>query len=181
MLDQCDEYTPSEQRIGANNPSTVKLEKKRNAHFMTLLYFILLSLFAGFAVPLQAGTNAKLGNLLGHPLWATAVSLSVSLVVLIVVIIAVKAPRPNLAAVQDGPWWIWMGGVAGVFYITVALLMAPRLGALNFIMAVLIGQLIVSIAIDYFGLLGFPKQSLNINKLVGVLVVIGGFLITTRT
>lgn len=74
-----------------------------------------------------------------------------------------------------------MGGVAGVFYITVALLMAPRLGALNFIMAVLVGQLIVSIAIDYFGLIGFPKQSININKLVGVIVVIGGFLITTRT
>lgn len=74
-----------------------------------------------------------------------------------------------------------MGGVAGVFYITVALLMAPRLGALNFIMAVLVGQLVVSIAIDYFGLMGFPKQSLNINKVVGAVVVIGGFLITTRT
>ncbi|EFQ65436.1 MULTISPECIES: DMT family transporter [Pseudomonas] len=148
---------------------------------MTLLPFILLSLFAGFAVPLQAGTNAKLGNLLGHPLWATAVSLLVSLAVLILIIIVTKAPRPNLAAIQEGPWWIWMGGVAGVFYITVALLMAPRLGALNFIMAVLVGQLVVSIAIDYFGLMGFPKQSLNINKVVGAVVVIGGFLITTRT
>ena len=148
---------------------------------MTLLPFILLSLFAGFAVPLQAGTNAKLGNLLGHPLWATAVSLLVSLAVLILIIIVTKAPRPNLAAIQEGPWWIWMGGVAGVFYITVALLMAPRLGALNFIMAVLVGQLVVSIAIDYFGLMGFPKQSLNINKVVGAVVVIGGFLIITRT
>lgn len=148
---------------------------------MALLPFILLSLFAGFAVPLQAGTNAKLGDLLGNPLWATAVSLLVSQLVLIVVIIAVKAPRPDLAAVQNGPWWIWMGGVAGVFYITVALFMAPRLGALNFIMAVLVGQLIVSILIDYFGLLGFPRQPINFNKLIGVIVVIGGFLITTRT
>ena len=148
---------------------------------MPLLILILLSVFAGFAVPLQAGTNAKLGNLLGHPLWATAASLLVSLVVIIVVIIIFKAPRPNLSAVQQGPWWIWMGGVAGVFYITAALFTAPRLGALNFIMAVLVGQLLVSIAIDYFGLIGFPKQYLNINKLVGVIVVIGGFLITTRT
>ncbi|POP74094.1 DMT family transporter [Pseudomonas syringae] len=148
---------------------------------MPTLTLILLSLLAGFAVPLQAGTNAKLGNLLGYPLWATAVSLLVSLVALIGVIIILNAPRPNLAAVQQGPWWIWMGGVAGVFYITAALLMAPRLGALNFLMAVLVGQLIVSVAIDYFGLIGFPKQSININKLIGVIVVIGGFLITTRT
>ncbi|WP_191485577.1 DMT family transporter [Pseudomonas sp. FEN] len=147
---------------------------------MTILPFILLSLFAGFAVPLQAGTNAKLGSLLGHPLWATAVSLFVSSLVLIIVILLVKAPRPNVAQLQEGPWWIWMGGVAGVFYITIALLMAPRLGALNFIMAVLIGQLIISIAIDYFGLLGFPRQLINTQKTIGVLVVIGGFFIATR-
>lgn len=148
---------------------------------MPTLTLILLSLLAGFAVPLQAGTNAKLSNFLGYPLWATAVSLLVSLVTLIGVIIVLNAPRPNLAAVQQGPWWIWMGGVAGVFYITAALLMAPRLGALNFLMAALVGQLIVSVAIDYFGLIGFPKQPININKVVGVLVVIGGFLITTRS
>lgn len=148
---------------------------------MSMFYFILLSLLAGFAVPLQAGTNAKLGNLLGHPLWATAVSLLVSLLVLIVVITVVKAPRPNISTVQEGPWWIWMGGVAGVFYITVALLMAPRLGALNFIMAVLVGQLIISMLIDYFGLMGFPRQPFNLNKLIGAIVVIGGFLITTRS
>ena len=46
---------------------------------MALFVSILLSLLAGFAVPLQAGTNARLGTLLGHPLWATGVSLLVSL------------------------------------------------------------------------------------------------------
>jgi transporter family-2 protein len=147
---------------------------------MTILSFILLSLLAGFAVPLQAGTNAKLGSLLGHPLWATAVSLFVSSLVLLIVMILVKAPRPNVAQLQEGPWWIWMGGVAGVFYITIALLMAPRLGALNFITAVLIGQLTISIVIDYFGLVGFPRQPINIQKIIGVLIVIGGSIIAAR-
>ncbi|MGE7992187.1 DMT family transporter [Pseudomonas sp. NPDC089554] len=148
---------------------------------MNFLILIALSLCAGFAVPLQAGTNAKLGNLLGNPLWATAVSLLVSLMAVVVVIFFAKVPRPDLVAVKDGPWWIWMGGVAGVFYITTALSMAPRLGAVNFIMAVLIGQLIASAVIDYFGLMGFQRQPLNINKLVGIIVVTGGFLIIIRT
>lgn len=147
---------------------------------MTLLIPILLSLLAGFAVPLQAGTNARLGALLGHPLWATGVSLLVSLLALMVVLLVIKVPKPNLSALSGAPWWIWMGGIAGVLYITIALLMAPRLGALNFIMAVIIGQLVISLIIDYFGLVGLPRKDISLQKLVGVLVVVGGFVITTR-
>ncbi|OOV98332.1 DMT family transporter [Pseudomonas sp. MF4836] len=147
---------------------------------MTLLVPILLSLLAGFAVPLQAGTNARLGALLGHPLWATGVSLLVSLLALMVVLLVIKVPKPNLSALSGAPWWIWMGGIAGVLYITIALLMAPRLGALNFIMAVIIGQLVISLIIDYFGLVGLPRKDISLQKLVGVLVVVGGFVVTTR-
>ena len=63
---------------------------------MTLLVPILLSLLAGFAVPLQAGTNARLGALLGHPLWATGVSLLVSLLALMLVLICLLAPMMRL-------------------------------------------------------------------------------------
>ncbi|MDD1146931.1 DMT family transporter [Pseudomonas sp. TNT2022 ID357] len=147
---------------------------------MALFVSILLSLLAGFAVPLQAGTNARLGTLLGHPLWATGVSLLVSLLVLGVLLLFIKVPKPNLMTALQGPWWIWMGGLAGVLYITVALLMAPRLGALNFIMVVIIGQLLISLIIDYFGLVGLPRKDISLQKLIGVLVVIGGFVITIR-
>ncbi|OZY34806.1 hypothetical protein CJF35_22715 [Pseudomonas lundensis] len=148
---------------------------------MSLFVSIVLSLLAGFAVPLQAGTNAKLGVLLGHPLWATAVSLVVSCIAVMVVMLIFKVPRPNIAVLQAGPWWIWFGGIAGVLYITAALILVPRLGTLNFIMAVIIGQLTISIMIDYFGLVGLPKQPLNLQKIIGVSVVLAGFLIAVRS
>lgn len=148
---------------------------------MSLLISIALSVLAGFAVPLQAGSNAKLGVLLGHPLWATAISLIVSGVAISAVMLILKVPRPHIAALQAGPWWIWLGGIAGVFYITAALILVPRLGALNFIMAVIVGQLMVSIAIDYFGLVGLPKQPINLQKILGVAVVLTGFLIAVRS
>ena len=148
---------------------------------MSLFVSIVLSLLAGFAVPLQAGTNAKLGVLLGHPLWATAVSLVVSCIAVMVVMLIFKVPRPNIAALQAGPWWIWCGGIAGVLYITAALILVPRLGALNFIMAVIIGQLTISVIIDYFGLVGLPKQPLNLQKIIGVSVVLAGCLIAVRS
>ena len=139
-----------------------------------------LSLLAGAAVPMQAGSNARLGAVLGHPFWATVISLMVSGAAIAVVMLLVKVPRPNLVALLGGPWWMWLGGLAGVFYITVALITVPRLGALNFIMAVVVGQLIISLAIDYFGLLGLPKNTPSLQKQLGVSVVLAGFLIASR-
>ena len=147
---------------------------------MPLFVVIALSLFAGFAVPLQAGSNARLGVVLGHPFWATVISLLVSGLASALVMLIVKVPRPNLSALISGPWWIWLGGLAGVFYITVALITVPRLGALNFIMAVVVGQLIISLVIDYFGLLGLPKNSPSLQKILGVSVVLAGFVIASR-
>ena len=147
---------------------------------MPLVIVIALSLFAGFAVPLQAGSNSRLGIVLGHPFWATVISLLVSGVAIALVMLIVKVPRPNLTALISGPWWIWLGGLAGVFYITVALITVPRLGALNFIMAVVVGQLIISLVIDYFGLLGLPKNSPSLQKILGVSVVLAGFVIASR-
>ena len=147
---------------------------------MPFLIAITLSLFAGFAVPLQAGSNARLGVLLGHPFWATVISLLISGVAIALVMLVVKVPRPNLGALMGGPWWIWLGGLAGVFYITVALMVVPRLGALNFIMAVGVGQLIISLIIDYFGLLGLPRHTPSMQKIIGVSVVLAGFVIASR-
>lgn len=147
---------------------------------MPLFIVIALSLFAGFAVPLQAGSNARLGVLLGHPFWATVISLLISGVAIALVMLVVKVPRPNLGALMGGPWWIWLGGLAGVFYITVALMVVPRLGALNFIMAVVVGQLIISLIIDYFGLLGLPRHTPSMQKIIGVSVVLAGFVIASR-
>lgn len=147
---------------------------------MPFFIAIALSLLAGAAVPMQAGSNARLGAVLGHPFWATVISLMVSGAAIAVVMLLVKVPRPNLGALLGGPWWMWLGGLAGVFYITVALITVPRLGALNFIMGVVVGQLIISLAIDYFGLLGLPKNTPSLQKLLGVSVVLAGFLIASR-
>lgn len=147
---------------------------------MPFFIAIALSLLAGAAVPMQAGSNARLGAVLGHPFWATVISLMVSGAAIAVVMLLVKVPRPNLGALLGGPWWMWLGGLAGVFYITVALITVPRLGALNFIMAVVVGQLISSLLIDYFGLLGLPRHTPSLQKLLGVSVVLAGFVIASR-
>lgn len=136
------------------------------------------ALLAGAAVPFQAGANATLGRLLGHPLWATLVSLGISLVLVIPVMLASKVPVPMVGALLKGPWWIWIGGVGGVIYITAALLLSPKVGAASFIVAVIAGQMATSLIIDHFGLMGFTARPVSLARVAGLLLIVAGLAVT---
>jgi len=138
------------------------------------LTLLIAAIVAGAVVPFQAGANAALGRGLGHPLWGTMVSLAVSVLCILPVMIAMKVPVPTFGNLAGAPKWIWIGGAVGVFYITAALLLAPKLGAAAFIAAVIAGQMMASVAIDRFGLMGFAEKPLSAPRLIGIgLIVLG--------
>jgi transporter family-2 protein len=137
------------------------------------------ALVAGAAIPFQAGANAMLGRLLGHPLWATMVSLAVSVALAVPVMLALKVPVPAFAtAAATGPWWVWIGGGAGVVYVTAALLLAPKMGAASFIVAVIGGQMMASLIIDHFGLMGFVQRPANAVRIAGLVLIVAGLIVT---
>jgi transporter family-2 protein len=137
------------------------------------------ALVAGAAIPFQAGANAMLGRLLGHPLWATMVSLAVSVALAVPVMLAFKVPVPSFAtAAATGPWWIWIGGAAGVVYVTAALLLAPKMGAASFVVAVIGGQMVASLVIDHFGLMGFVQRPASLARVAGLVLIVIGLVVT---
>ena len=92
---------------------------------LSSLLSMAVALLAGAAVPFQGGSNAALGRMLGHPLWATLTSLLVSIVVVLPLLFVMRVPAPTVGAAVQGPAWLWLGGVAGVAYLTAALVLTP--------------------------------------------------------
>lgn len=93
---------------------------------------VLMAVSVGGMVVLQAGSNALLGRLLGHPLSASLTSLGVSLGVVSLGLLLVRVPLPATASLGGAPWWSWLGGLFGAAYLTVAILVAPRLECRHF-------------------------------------------------
>ena len=56
----------------------------------------------------------------------------------------------------------------------------PRLGAATTVGVFLTGQIVASIAIDHFGLLGVPVQSAGPARIGGALLIVVGVLIVKR-
>lgn len=144
---------------------------------LTTMGLAVIALVAGALVPFQAGSNAALGRALGHPLWATVASLLVSLVMVVPVLIALHAPMPLIGQALRLPLWAWFGGVAGVIYLTAALMLTPKLGATTFIVSVIAGQMLTSLLIDHFGLVGLPVKPVNAGRIAGVVLICVGMLV----
>ena len=144
------------------------------------VFYCLLAVAAGALSPLQAGINAQLRSFLHHPLLATLASVIVSFVAVFVVCLVLKTPMPSLSQLQAVPSWAWLGGVVGVIYIGVSLWLVPKLGASALVASLIGGQLLCSLLLDQFGLVGFPQHSLNAGRLIGIALLIAGVLLIER-
>lgn len=137
----------------------------------TSLLFILMALLAGISVPTQAGINAQLGLWTRSPTIAAAISFAVGTLALFVYIFLMRIPLPSLAAVGSHPWWIWIGGVLGAFFVTATIILVPKLGAATMVATILAGQMFASLIFDHFGLLGYPLHPISLGRIAGVLLL----------
>lgn len=146
------------------------------------LFALLLALVAGALIALQFGVNAALrGFLGGSPFFATFVSYAVGTLSSLAFLLALRPALPAWSRVAAVPWWAWTGGTIGVGYVTASVLLAPRLGATRLIVLVVAGQLLASVLLDHFGLLGYTVRPFNGWRALGcVLLVVAVFIIKAK-
>ena len=112
------------------------------------LFLVLIALTVGVVLPAQAGINAQLRIWLGHPIQAALVSFTVGTLVLFASSLALRLSWPSVDHLGSAPWWVWVGGIFGATYVSMAVVLAPRLGAATLIGASVAGQLIGSLLLD---------------------------------
>ena len=143
---------------------------------MQILIMFLVFL-AGMLAPTQAGINSTLSRHLGSNFAAALVSFSVGTLSLAAYILVFRLQMPLVRALSQGPWWMWLGGLCGAFLVTVTILAAPRLGATTMIGFLLAGQMIASLVLDHFGLLGYAQHAINLWRVLGVVLLASGVML----
>jgi transporter family-2 protein len=145
---------------------------------MTVL--LLIAILIGALLPVQTGLNAQLRTFLGNPVTTALVSFGVGAIGLLVAVLSLGIPMPLGAAWSQTAWWQWTGGLLGAIYIAGVVVLAPRLGAGTLIAAVVGGQMVASLVLDHFGLVGFPEHPISGLRLVGATLVILGVALIQR-
>jgi bacterial/archaeal transporter family-2 protein len=140
---------------------------------------VCLGVGAGCLVGMQAPINSRLGKSVGTAQAATF-SFLVGTVALLLLASFWHGGLGNLGRVAHAPWWALIGGLFGAVYVSVALVAVRTLGASGLTAVVITGQLAISVLIDRLGLLGIAKQHIGASRIIGLVLLIAGFLLVVR-
>ncbi|MCJ0576221.1 DMT family transporter [Enterococcus cecorum] len=75
------------------------------------------------------------------------------------------------------PWWAYLGGLLGMLGLTANILLFPILGSVQTVILPILGQLLMSILIDHFGLFHTLLRQLSFNHFLGFISLIVGALL----
>jgi bacterial/archaeal transporter family-2 protein len=139
--------------------------------------YLLFAFAAGAMLPLQFGINAQLAEWIGSPLRATLVSFVVGTAALLVATFAFARGWPGSERIGAAPWWVWVGGFLGAFYVLGSIVTAPRLGAATLVAGILAGQAVASLLVDHFGWVGFDENPITPGRLAGMGLVAAGVVL----
>jgi bacterial/archaeal transporter family-2 protein len=141
------------------------------------LSLTLVALLAGGFIALQAPINAEAAARLGHPLAAATMSFCVGTVALIVMTALFASHNTHLGALKTLPLYMLLGGgLLGAMYVTVNLVLAPRIGVAAIMALGIAGQLVAALLIDRLGLFELMERGLSFGRVSGALLVLVGAL-----
>lgn len=137
--------------------------------------FLVLAMLVGAVVPIQTAVNTRLRQSVGSPIGATFVSFVIAVAVASVIAFAATGQAvPDMSIPAAEPWWIWLGGFMGVLFIAGNIVLFPQLGAVQTVILPILGQVIMGLVIDRFGLFQSPRVSVGLWRLLGAAIVVVG-------
>lgn len=146
---------------------------------VTGLLLTLVALAIGAMIALQAPINAEAAGRLGHPLSAATMSFFVGTLVLTVLALLFARGSTNLGALQTMPLYMLIGGgVLGAIYVSVSLILAPKIGIAAIMALGIAGQLATALFLDRFGVFDLVQRELSLGRVGGaVLVLVGALMV----
>ncbi|MDB5119405.1 MAG: hypothetical protein JWN56_623 [Sphingobacteriales bacterium] len=146
---------------------------------MNKIIWILLALISGAFLPIQAGLNTRLGKSINNPVYASMISFIVG-ALSVAIYILITRQQVVLAGLRTAPYYVYIAGLLGAFYVTIIVLAFPKIGPALTFGLVVAGQMIISILLDHFNILVAQQHSVNIWRFLGIALVIVGVVIIRK-
>jgi transporter family-2 protein len=140
---------------------------------VSALGYALFAFAAGCMLSLQAGVNTQLAEWMGGPVRGALVSFAVGTIVLLAIAAAFFHDR-SVENLRNAPWWIWVGGLLGAFFVVATIVTAPELGAAAMVVILVAGQSVAALVLDHYGWVGFPVHHVTPGRILGVVLLAGG-------
>ena len=139
----------------------------------------LLTLAAGLAGAVQVAVMGRFGDRVGV-FEALTFSAVLTAALALGTMLVVRRGVGDFGATFAQPAWLLTGGVWGAFVVLTITIAAPRIGTFATIGVFLAGQLAMGVAIDRWGLFGLEKIPLAAPRVIGLVLLVAGAVLTLR-
>ncbi|MGG0903233.1 DMT family transporter [Bacillus subtilis] len=129
----------------------------------------ILALLAGAALSFEGAIYAELGKTIGQ---IETSFYNFFMGSIIMGLLWLFFGKGELSYTLKAPKWSLLGGVMGVVYLISIVVSVPFVGVGITMVAVIIGQLVMSMVIEHFGWLGSKKTRVNKEKIFAVISMI---------
>lgn len=132
------------------------------------------AVLAGMATAFQPPINAQFASHSTSRLHGGWINFVVGAIVMTTVCLVMRTPLPAASKIGAAPWWAYLGGVMGAFFVTTAVFAVPRLGAVNYLVLLIVGQMIANSVIDHYGWMGMTQHAFTWGRGIGLLLIVAG-------
>ncbi len=133
----------------------------------------IISILIGAMVSLMSMFNGTLSNTYGN--YTSSIIIHVVGLLLVITIMLIKKAKVSIK--KNIPIYLFSAGAVGVFTVVFTNISFVKLGALLTMAIGLLGQSLISIIVDHFGILGMKENKFKQKKLIGLSIIIMGIFV----
>lgn len=146
------------------------------------MIYLFTIFFLGVLTPIQTAANSRLRQSVDSSLVASLVSFSIGTLFLMAATVMERGGlsfSPSLFSTL--PLWAWMGGLCGLYALTINIIIFPKLGSMQTVLMPMIGQISMRLIIDHFGLLLTSVHQFGLLRAVSLpLILVGVGMVIVR-
>lgn len=147
-----------------------------------IFYLILIAVVVGSLMPVQAGINAQLTRYLQNPYLTATISFTTGSIALFILTLFKGVNFEEIKRMSTVSPIFYIGGILGAIFVSSTIFLIPKMGATSMIAAFITGQLLMSVLIDHYGLLGLSVTPISFTRVLGVILLfVGLFLVVKKS
>jgi bacterial/archaeal transporter family-2 protein len=147
---------------------------------MSAGWIIPFIIFGGALQTCGAAMNGELHKSMVNPWLASAVSFTIVTFFFTALLFMLPHPLPTVKDLSNMPWWPVIGGLVAAVQVFAGLTLVNKVGAGSFVGLTVTGALVTSLVVDHFGWFRTDHHPLNIWRVIGGLLLVGGVSLIAR-
>ena len=145
---------------------------------MQTTIYLVLAFTMGLIMSIYLPMNSSVAKYIGSSITANVIFFTVALLTSALIFL-LSGEFDTINHLKDIPAFLYLAGFVSAFVVLGTTFLIPHIGARKFFILLLTGQIFMAIVVSHFGILESPKDPINLQKMIGAVLVLAGAIFST--